>query len=194
MKEFKKPDLNAPRFRPKKKTILNSAFHKRFIAKNPKFKDITLEQLKSVITSYNGKIWETIIETRDGVELPEQLGYMFIGSTTKKKGGATDYKKSAELGYKVNHQNWESDQHLAKIFYTNHESKYKFTFYELWGFSGVRDFTRSVAKNYPSQWNKYIVVDQKLKISKLYRKEVYKDIVRKETTLKLETYDEFDFS
>jgi len=194
MKEFKKPDLNAPRFRPKKQSILNSAFYKRFIKAYPKYKDITPDQVKAIIKAYNGKIWQTVIDNREGIQLPEQLGYIFLGSAPKKIGDNIDYKKSIEVGYKVQNKNWESDEYLAKIFYTNYESKYRFRFHELWSFTALRDFKRSVAKIYPHQWKNYIVIDNNQKISKLFRKQVYKSIVEKEVVSQLETYDEFDFS
>lgn len=194
MKEFKKPDLTAPRFRPKKQSILNKDFYKRFIEKNPKYKDITLDQVKNVIKVFNGKIWDTVVKERDGIELPEQLGYIFIGSAPHKKGDNIDFKRSIELGRKVQNRNFESDNYLAKIFYTNYESKYRFKFHELWSFTGVRDFKRTVAKEYPKNYKKYILINQDQKVSRLFRKQVYKDIVKEETTMKLETYDEFDFS
>jgi len=130
MKEFKKPDLNAPRFRPKKTNILNSNFLKSFIEANPKYKDISLDDIKSIVRTFNGKIWDNVIEVRDGIELPEQLGNIFIASTKKRKGIIIDYNKSAELGYVVNHKNWDTDGLLGKICYTNIESKYKFSFHQ----------------------------------------------------------------
>lgn len=162
--------------------------------KNPKYKDISLEQVKEIVKVYNGKIWQTVLDSRDGIELPEQLGNLFIGSTFKKKSDNINYKKSIELGYKVQNQNLISDQYLAKIFYTNFESKYRFRFHELWSFTGVRDFKRTIAKVYPIDWKKYIVIDQDQKVSKLFRKQVYKDMMKEQTIMKLETYDEFDFS
>lgn len=193
MKEFKTPDLTAPRFRPKKQNLLNKNFHKKLVDKNPKLKDVTLDQVKDVVKLFNGKIWKSVIEHRDGIDLPESLGKIFIGSV-KKKGGAVDYKKSKELGYTVTHRNWESDDNLAKIFYTTFESKYKFNFHQLWGFTGVRDFKRDLASTYQSDWKKYISVAPDQKVSRLFRKQIYKDKLQKEIILKLEDYNEFDFS
>lgn len=195
MKDFRKPDLNAPRYRPKKETILNAAFLKRFLKKNPKYKDVvTLADVKAVMHNFNGKIWETVIDHRDGVELPEQLGYLFIGSCPRKSGDNTDYRKSIQYGYHIQNTNWESDQYTAKIFYTNCESKYRFRFHELWGFSGVRDFKRTVGQTYPKQWKKYVLVDKKQQVSALFRKAIAKDFAIKESLKKLDTYDEFDFT
>jgi nucleoid DNA-binding protein len=194
MMEFKSPDLTAPRFRPKKKYILNKSFYDKFIEKNPKYKDISPKQIKNIVNNYNGKIWETIVENRDGIELPEQLGNIFIGSTKRQIGDNINFKKSIELGYKVQNQNFESDQYLAKIFYTNYKSKYKFRFRELWGFTGVRNFKRTIAKVYPKEYKKYLAIDSNTPVSKLFKKHIYLDTLKEDTIMKLETYDEFDFS
>jgi hypothetical protein len=191
-KEYKKPDLNAPRFRPKKHNLTNQEFYKKFIEEYPKYSSLTVDQFKDIIKTFNGKIWETVVDYRDGVELPEQLGYIFIGSCPKKKGENTDYKKSEHYGVKIQNQNWESDSYIAKIFYTNFETKYRFKHHELWGFKGVRDFTRTVAKTYPQEWKKYVSIDNMMKISRLFRKEKYKDFKKTETNMLLEDYDEFN--
>ncbi len=45
---------------------------------------------------------------------------------------------------------------LLKIFYSNYEAKYPFKHKDVWTFTAVRQFKRSVAKTYPEKWNKYI--------------------------------------
>lgn len=190
-KQYKKPDLNAPRFRPKKLNLTNKKFYKSFIKENPKHAHITAEQFKQVIKEFNGMIWQSVIEHRDGVELPEQLGYIFIGSCPRKKSNV-DFKKSEHYGVVLQNQNWESDQYVAKIFYTNFETKYRFKHHELWGFKGVRDFTRSVGKTYPQEWKKYLQVDNLMKVSRLFRKEKFKEFKKNETEELLKDYDEFN--
>jgi hypothetical protein len=193
-KQFKKPDLNAPRYRPRKFNLTNINFYKRFIQDYPKHANISITQFKDIIEMYNGKIWETVINKRDGIELPEQLGYIFIGSCPRKKSDNIDYKKSQHYGVKLQTQNWESDQYVAKIFYTNYETKYRFKHHELWGFKGVRDFTRTVGKTYPQEWKKYLLVDNMMKVSRLFRKEKFKEFKKNETIDLLENYDEFNMN
>lgn len=191
-KEYKKPDLNAPRYRPTKLNLTNNTFYNSFIQDNPKHSHITIEQFKNVIKTFNGMIWEAVINERDGIQLPEQLGYIFIGSCPKKIGDNTDYKKSEHYGVKVQNQNWESDQFTAKIFYTNFETKYRFKHHELWGFKGVRNFTRMVGKTYPTEWKKYVQVDNLIKVSRLFRKHKSENIKKIETKDLLQNYDEFN--
>lgn len=191
MRQCKKPDLNAPRYRPKKLNFTNVEFYNRFIEEHPKYADVTADKFKEVINSFNGKIWETVIENRDGVELPEQLGYLFIGTCPRKKSNV-DFSKSKEHGVVIQHQNWESDNYAAKIFYTNYETKYRFKHHEMWGFSGIRNFKRTVAQTYPVNWKKYVMVDNLVRISRIFRKEKYKEFLKNETLDLLNNYDEFN--
>lgn len=191
-KQYKKPDLNAPRYRPKKLNLTNIDFYNKFIEDNPKYSNLSINDFKDVIKTFNGMIWETVINERDGVQLPEQLGYLFIGSCPRKTTDNTDYKKSEHYGVKIQNQNWESDQFVAKIFYTNFETKYRFKNHDLWGFTGLRDFKRGVAKVYPQEWKKYIQVDNLLKISRLFRIEKFKQFKTDETAELLKNYDEFN--
>jgi hypothetical protein len=188
---YKKPDLNAPRYRPKKLNLTNVNSYNKFLEEYPHIERISIQKFKEVIETFNGKIWQSVIENRDGVELPEQLGYVFIGTCPRKKSNV-DFHKSAEYGVKLQNQNWESDQYLAKIFYTNYESKYKFKHHEMWGFTGVRDFKRTLGKIYPKEWKKYVMVDSMVKVSRIFRKESYIQYREKEVKNLLEEYDEFN--
>ena len=85
---------------------------------------------------------------RDGVELPDSLGYLFIGTCPPAKGVNTDYSLSKEYGKVLQNKNWETDGNIGKIFYTNYSTKYRFKNRELWQFTAVRNFKRSVAKKY----------------------------------------------
>lgn len=190
--KYKKPDLNAPRYRPKKLNLSNKEVHKEFISQNPRFGSLTATQFKEVIKQFNGMVWQHVIDNRDGVELPEQLGFLFIGTCPRKQSDNTDYKKSLQYGVKVQNQNWESDQYVAKIFYTNFETKYRFKHHEMWGFTGLRDFKRTVAHTYPQEWKKYVQVDNLVKVSLLFRKQKFKDFKKQETAQLLEEYDEFN--
>lgn len=189
--EYKIPDLKAPRFRPKRLQFDNSDFYKRFLNDNPKFSNVPVSTIKNIIFCFNGKIWENVINERDGIELPEQLGFLFIGTCQRKKSNV-DFYKSAVYNRKLQNQNWESDQYLAKIFYTNYETKYRFKNNDLWGFVGVRKFKRSVGQTYPKEWKKYLVVDNLIKISRLFRKQSYKHYKQKLNQKLFVEYDEFD--
>lgn len=191
MRQCKKPDLNAPRYRPKKLNFTNVEFYNRFIEEHPKYANVTADKFKEVINSFNGKIWETVIDNRDGVELPEQLGYLFIGTCPRKKSNV-DFSKSKEHGVVIQHQNWESDNYAAKIFYTNYETKYRFKHHEMWGFTGIRGFKRTVAQTYPINWKKYVMVDNLVRVSRIFRKEKYKEFLKNETLDLLNNYDEFN--
>jgi hypothetical protein len=187
------PDIKAPRFRKTtKKTVVNDMV-KHVQSQVFAAKYLTETQIKNIILEYNKEIWNTVIEKRDGVEIPSQIGHLFIGSCPRKKSKNVDFKTSEKYGKVIQHMNWESDQFLAKIFFTTFASRYKFKNNELWGFHGIRDFKRTVAKEYPKKWNSYVQVEPRMKISSLFRSRLYK-IERNESAEEgLKTYNEFEF-
>lgn len=191
MKEFKAPDLKAPRFRTKRLNILNSSTLEEFKAKHPYHADLELQTFSDIIKLFNGMIWKTVIDNRDGVELPESLGHLFIGTCPTSKKLNVDFKKSKEYGKVIQNKNWETDNKLAKIFYTNYYQKYRFANRELWGFEPVRQFKRTVASEYPENYQRYVVMKPGVRISALYKKTQAAHYHAEKDRVDLEEYDEF---
>ena len=150
------------------------------------YSDIDNVKLKKIIKLYNTNLWNAVIENRDGVELPDSLGYMFIGTCKASKSVNTNYALSKEYGKVLQNKNWETDGNLGKIFYTNYSTKYRFKNRELWRFVACRDFKRTVAKDYPGNWTKYVVMKNKYRVAHLY------DANLEETNKALEQYNEFE--
>jgi hypothetical protein len=194
MSNFRKPDLNAPRYRPKVLNVLNKELWKSFLIKYPQYKGLTYKNFKKIIGDSNRVLWENVINNRDGVELPESLGFIFLGSCYVKNKNKVNinYGKSIKEGIKISNNNWESDGLLGKIFYTNYSVKYKVQDRQIWTFVPCRYFKRSVAKEYPENWTKYVKVDDRMKVSRLYTKITYKNYLTELTNKNLVNYNEFD--
>jgi hypothetical protein len=192
MREFNKPDVKASRYRPEVNTILNKEFFENFKKKHPKYKDLDNKMLRKIIKRFNQVLYQKVIDTRDGVQLPEQLGWLFIGTCERSKKENIDFAKSNKYGVRVTNNNWETDGKLAKIFFTNYAPKHKMKNREFWGFQACRDFKRAVAKSYPENWNMYVQVLPKSKIDKVYNSVLYKDYLNKVENKALKSYNEFD--
>lgn len=192
MKEIKKPDVNAPRFRPEVHNILNKEFFESFKERYPKHKHLENDVLKKLAKHFNRTVFQTVIDTRDGVSLPESIGWLFIGTCQQSKKTNIDFAKSHVYGVTVSNKNWATDGKLAKIFYTNHAPKIKMKNKEFWKFVACREFKRAVAKTYPENWNMYVVVDPHTKIRATYQKSVKRDYAQKKDHETLKTYNEFD--
>lgn len=190
-KQFNKPDLHAPRFRPKRTNILNKALFNDFLEKFPEYNGITLEQFKSIIHTFNEELYNGIIQNRDGVELPEGLGFVFMGTCPSAKKQNIDIKKSIEYGVAATHQNWDSDHNLLKIFYTNHTSKYPLLHKQVWAFKAVKQFRKAASDAYKEQWPRYIVVDPMQKISAMFTKMRKRDFIAEEVKNIPDDYNEF---
>lgn len=192
MREFKKPDLKAPRFRPEAYNVLNKEYFERFKEKYPKYKNLDNKKIKDIIKAFNKTLYNTVINTRDGIQLPDQIGWLFIGTCQQSKKQNVDFVKSKKYGVTVTNNNWDTDGKLAKIFFTNYALKHKIKNREFWSFIACRDFKRSVAKNYPENWNMYLQVEPNVKLYKAYVRSIQKDYAVKQQAKSLETYNEFD--
>jgi hypothetical protein len=192
MKEFKKPDVTAPRFRPDVQSVMNKKFFDSFRKKYPKYKDLTDSELRKIGKTFNQILYQAVIDTRDGVELPEQLGWIFIGTCQQSKKQNTDFAKSKQYGVRVSNNNWATDGKLAKIFFSNFAPKHKIKNREYWKFVACREFKRSVAKTYPENWNIYAEVEPTKQANLVYSKAFYKDLKTKEENEALKTYNEFE--
>jgi hypothetical protein len=192
MKEFNNPDVKGARFRPDVFNVFNPKLVKEFKKRYPKYKDLDYKLLKEVMRKFNNAVFQGVIDTRDGIQLPEQLGWLFIGTCQQSKKTNVDFAKSKKYGVTITNKNWETDGKLAKIFFTNYAPKHRMRNREYWGFTACRDFKRTVAKTYPENWNTYIVVDATQRLKLAYSKAVYNEIKLKETTKALENYNEFD--
>jgi hypothetical protein len=192
MKEFKKPDVKAPRFRPRKYSVLNKEFFEKFKKKYPKYKDLEDKYLRQVMKDFNKIIYQTVIDTRDGVQLPELIGWLFIATCEQSKKQNVDFAKSKKYGVTVTNKNWETDGKLAKIFFSNYAPKHKMRNREFWGFTACREFKRAVAKSYPENWNMYLTAYNNKQIKLTYQKVFVKDLREKNTERALKTYNEFD--
>lgn len=192
MEEFNKPNVKASRYRPQVSTILNKEFFENFKKAYPKYRDLDNKVIRKMIKRFNQVLYQTVIDTRDGVQLPEQLGWIFIGTCQRSKKANIDYGKSKKYGVKVSNKNWDTDGKLAKIFFSNYAPKLKMKNREYWGFTACREFKRAVSKTYPENWNMYIEVLPGAKIDKVYNSVMYKDFLKKSEDKALKNYNEFD--
>lgn len=192
MKEFKSPDLTAPRYRPQVHTIMNKEFFESFKKKHPKYRDLDNVELRKIVKYFNNALYQTVIDTRDGVQLPEQIGWLFIGTCQSPKKQNIDFVKSKKYGVAVTNKNWETDGKLAKIFFTSYALKHKMKNREFWGFVACREFKRAVAKAYPENWNMYLVVEPTRKIKLNSTRNYLASSAKKQETDGLKHYNEFE--
>jgi len=168
--EYKGSDVTAPRFRAKSTSFHNQKTLNKFKEKYPKYKDLTIKEFKNIISEFNRTMRESVVDSRDGIKLPENLGYVLITKTIVEKGTRNiDYNLSSKYKKVVNHANWDSDNYLAKISYTNYRMKYVFRSRGIWGFTPSSTFKKSVSGTFAENYNRYIELGNKIKLSEIYK-------------------------
>lgn len=191
MKEIRKPNLNGPRFREKRISILTAKTLKKFKEKYPEYDSLSLRMFKDIIMTFNSLIVDGIIDNRNGVELPEGLGYIFMGTCPASRKKNIDYKKSLNYGVETTHKNWDSDNKLLKIFYSNYNTKYPFKNKSAWGFKARKEFRKAASEAYKDNWTKYIEVPPHKKISAMFDRHRKKEYIKNLKPIIPQGYDEF---
>lgn len=189
---YKTPDPKAPRFRKKRLNILDKKFFKTLKEEHNAVKALSESDMRSIVETFNRTLWQASRDCRDGVELPEQLGHIFVGTCPPKKSLNKDYHASSRYKTVVQHRNFESDNHIAKIFYTTFLNKYRFKNHDLWVFTGCREFTRGVSKVYSERWNMYVKIDPMIKINTMFRSNYKKLSLKEGQTEFLQDYNELE--
>lgn len=189
---FKKPNLKGPRFRKDEYHVFRKDLFDRFKEKYPQH-SITFDKFESTITNHSGKMWKEAIDSRDGILLPEGIGTVFVISTkiTRKKN--VNIQASVLANREILHRNWNTDGYVAKITFTSFLNRsFNTVDTGLWFFRGHRDFKRSVAKEYPKDWKKYIVSRRMKGAAQIYKDEQIKHFLKKKVEEDLKTYNEFE--
>jgi len=192
-KAFKKPDLNATRVKVKRSMLDPFRTYLKFIKKYPEYSKYTQKDCTALFKKLNGLLWQTAINHRDGVELPENTGTIFIGSCKSlKKRENINYGKSIKYNTTVTNTNLMTDGYVGKIFYTNYKEKYTFKYRQFWSFKGTRDFKRALGIEYLENWKRYKVVDGTKNITQQFNKKKRIEYLRGVAEKNLESYNDFD--
>jgi hypothetical protein len=192
MQQFRKPDLNAPRYRVKKSKVIDDAYMEQFRAKFPEYSHYSKSELTKIVHAFNGLLWNKALDHRDGIELPEGLGFIFIGSCGNVTSDNIDYGKSIKYGVVVKHKNWDTDGYVGKIFFSAYYAKYKLKERAIWAFTASREFKRSVKDRYKEDWKRYIVVENTTDVVKMYKKNKSRDYFKIRNTIDKANYNDFE--
>ncbi len=191
MKSYKAPDKKAPRFRLNRHTLTTEDVFDKFRKKYPDYNHYTNKQLVEFIDKFHEKLYLGVVENRDGIELPERLGHIFIGTCKPKKGVNPNRRLSIVYGKEVRNTNFETDNFMAKIFYTNYINRYLFADGDIWKMTATREFKKKVGSTYPKKWKMYHIIDNLQLISDLYNRKKNKLYIQELNVLP-ETYNEFE--
>lgn len=195
MKKINKPDVNAPRYRKQRISVLKKETLKSLKKKHPKYSELTLSDFKKIITTFNQNVGEGMIKNREGVDLLNGLGLIFMGSCPKSKKVNIDFQKSFKYGVQATHKNWDSDNKLLKIFYSNHDTRYSFKNKQVWSFKAGKELRKKCSDAFKENHAKYIEVPNNKKISAIFeqhRNRNYGKEIRNKVPELPEDYNEFE--
>jgi len=147
MKRYKIVDKKAPRFRRSKYryNIINRDLHERFVKESGI--DIEWELFKQINEYINIEIRDTILNSRDGVILPKQMGNIWLG-LFKMKERPLNEPYMRNTGNHATYFSFETSGLQGKICWDFDNVKYKVKNYPYWGFIAHRDFKTKASHNF----------------------------------------------
>jgi hypothetical protein len=189
---FNAPNIKGPRFRKGYKELLTTEVFEKFKKTHPQH-NLEFENFQEIIKTCSKSMWKLIIEERDGMSLPVG-GTVFVGSVKISKKNNYDIKASIAANTPIKHRNYDTDGYTAKILYSPHLAKISGRDRSLWSFKGHRSFKRTLSKEYPKDWKKYIIPTNLYKVVKEYRRHRERNYRQESTAKVIQTYNEFDLN
>jgi hypothetical protein len=160
---YKVPNKKGSRVRKPTKSIVDFKMLINFKNKHPEYSSITKTDFNKIIREFNSNIVKTTIDNRDGLRLPERLGLLQILTFPKPKRKFIDFGKSNKDGVVRYHGNWETDNKIGKIVFSNTLNGYSYKNCRFWGLNPSRYFKKEMSEQFKRKWQKYIYVDNKRK-------------------------------
>jgi nucleoid DNA-binding protein len=149
------PNKKAPRIRNGSLRIMDITRLRKFIKLHPEYKGMTIREFGSVIKAFNQEILNDLIENRDGVVLPENLGHLQIKNVKYRNAKLIDYGKSIKHNKVLHFKNWDTDGTFAKVIYKSHYRNRFIKFYRFWTFKLARPASQQVSKSYKDMYSIY---------------------------------------
>lgn len=193
LKNNRLPDIKAPRFRKTYLNVINPEFINEFISEFPEYKDLkeleSAEKTTKTVKLFNEYICKHVIDNRDGIDLPERLGVVFVASK-KPKTNMTDLGQSMKLNQIVKNLNLETNGLRSTILYSKHSRNHGITISTIWSFFPCRNFKRAVSKAFKSNYNMYRRIERKYEIERLFKER--KGVTIKRDIPVYKSYNEFE--
>lgn len=144
--------------------------------------------ITKIIRTFHENMANACVDNRAGVEFPERLGVLFIGSY-KAGDRSIDHATSEKLLKRVPFRSLNTDGYSACIYYDVTNCNYIHN--ELWDFNASDPFRKKVSESFRKNWNKYAKLENYWNIARRIKKSFIKDFMLKKETELLKDYNEF---
>jgi len=140
------------------KKVIDDKFTEEFHSNHPKSNGVLLEP---ILYKFNKHLGSVITSTREGVELPFLMGFMFTVSF-KKNMNRVNIDMTEQEQVPVTYTNLETDGYQCRVMYITCKSGAKFKNIKYWGFDLSKEFKKDLSIAYPKNWKIFPVVNNPL--------------------------------
>jgi hypothetical protein len=188
-------DKNAPRFVRTRTDLISNEFVEEFLKEYPQYSEVknfkNISDTKRLAKRCNASLWQHTVDNRDGIDLPERLGVLFVGGKTSVYT-PVDYGNTSKYQTEVLMHNYESNGIIGRIFYSRHSRNHGMTVKTIWTFKPCREYTQGVKTSFKEgNSRRYRRVENKKQLLYLFE-ERQRARNKKEGYGMLENYNEFE--
>jgi len=155
MKDMIIPNRKAKRARTKSLQVLDVTRLRKFHLLFPEYKKVTQKEFHQVMRVFHEELIDDIVDNRDGVILPNNLGFLQILSFKYKNVKRVDYAKSIKYGKRFYFKNWDTDGYLGKVIYKSFFKNRGIKFYNFWIFELVRPAKNKISAAFRENYQSY---------------------------------------
>lgn len=170
MRTYRISDRKEPRFRVSKfrYTVLNRELYDKFKQQNPNIK-IDYITFKEIVITINQEIVNFVIDNKEGVFLPANMGRIHLGLYPPKERPSNAEVIQNE-GIQATHFNFDSNGFVGKIIWLSGDTQYKTENTKFYGFIGHRDFKTRASQGFRNNPELYIRPATMIKAHEHYKR------------------------
>jgi hypothetical protein len=167
--------LTLPRTGKKQKYLTDRTFVRQLVIRIKKiYPEIKYRDITNIIDKFNQEIINEAVRNRDGVELPERLGLIFIAACD------IDVRKIPSLHLGPNIDIWETNGKLCKIFYINNLTKYPLPDKRIWKLDFTTTASNIASTAFKDNFYRYINIPNDVRPEQFLTEEIKKSYDRKD--------------
>lgn len=166
-------------------------YFKQLKAQYPELKQYTNGEIRRHIIAYNKCIADTICTHRDGVELPEHMGTVFVGAL-KSKNPPIDWTATEKTGKIIYQNSLKSMGYSFIIFYVHSLEKYNFANRGIWKITCTETVTSKVGAAFNKNWKNFISIPSRQHVEGFIKNYWNKYRANKKHKEELKSYNEFE--
>lgn len=151
-------NISSKRVTENKGKVIEYAEVSQFNKKYPEHPSIRKEDILKVIRMFHSNIVDETMNNIYGVSLPENIGVIKIVNNGATKTRPVDFKTSLEVGKIVRYRNWDTDNNVMSIRYSQVKRGLRIKHSQVYSFVAIRSYKKLASAYFRKNWQRCVKI------------------------------------